>query len=783
MDRNKGSALRLPNSRSKLEAAVIKVEEVQRPLQNEVRTAPIEYVEDMGGAPSPSIDFFALLRGVLRRWKLISAITLPVLVATYGVVRLTPSLYRSTVEILVFDPQRQIDSAVQKPISPFVEAIGIEAINTEINIIKSRSVALRVAKELGLDEDPEFQPHSALADLAERLGFSRLARALKNRARISGGKEGEKEKLDQAADALIGKLAVWQDAYIISISITSHDPIKAQRLAATIANDYLANQREARQEALQRVANWLKSRADNLQSRVLQTKSEIEKLTVESGIRDPGASNFIEKQVVELTAQVAKARADVDERRARLDQALKVLESGDVRNIQNLTTAQSDIQSIPELAASTELTMLRQKQAELNWRAATLEKQFGERHAQVIALRANLAVTNEQIRVESEHMLGNIKDAYDVAVRRQEALEADLQRLITRNNTEGYFKLQQLERVADADRQLYDNYLSQYNDISERRTLQDASARIISPASRPTSPISSRSMQFYGLGGLLGLSGGFLVAFLVEYFRPGVKTAMEIEQAFGRPVLGVIPLVQHRKSRGTRKNRLLRRMVDKPISYFSEAVHATRISLDLSSANSKVILITSALPGEGKSTAAMLLAASSASSGRRTILLDCDLRRQSTSEAFRSEREVGLSELLRDTAELMDVITKDSATKTYLIPAGSMVPNAADLLMSQRMADLIAELRDEFDYIVMDTSPLLPVVDALALATVADKVLLIVEWSQTPRAVISEAFKVLRPEAHRVAGIILNKVDLNRLPGYGYRGVYYGSVGKYISNA
>ena len=113
-----------------------------------------------------------------------------------------------------------------------------------------------------------------------------------------------------------------------------------------------------------------------------------------------------------------------------------------------------------------------------------------------------------------------------------------------------------------------------------------------------------------------------------------------------------------------------------------------------------------------------------------------------------------------------------------------MVPNAADLLMSQRMRDLIAELRGEFDYIVMDTSPLLPVVDALALATVADKVLLIVEWGQTPRASISEAFKILRPEAHRVAGIVLNKVDLNQLQGYGYRGSYhYRSVGKYSSNA
>jgi Mrp family chromosome partitioning ATPase len=123
----------------------------------------------------------------------------------------------------------------------------------------------------------------------------------------------------------------------------------------------------------------------------------------------------------------------------------------------------------------------------------------------------------------------------------------------------------------------------------------------------------------------------------------------------------------------------------------------------------------------------------------------------------------------------MDVITKGPATEACVIPAGSAVRNAADLLMSQQMRDLIAELRSEFDYIVIDTPPLLPVVDALALATVADKVLLIVEWGQTRHASISEAFKVLRPEAHRVAGIVLNKVDLRQLQGYRYR--------KYFSNA
>ena len=733
-------------------------------MQDEDPLAPIEYVEDIGGAPAPSIDLSALLLGVMRRWKLITAITLSASIATYGVLKLVPSLYKSTVEILVYDPQRQIDAAVQKPISPFVDAVGYDAMNTEIQVIKSKSVALRVAGELGLDRDPEFQPHSRLADLAERLGFPRLAQVFDNSAKTTGSAEQKKaERLDQAADALLGKLEVSPDSYVISVSITSQNPIKAQLLAAGIANDYLASQREARQEALQRVATWLKGRIDSLQSRVLETESSIEKLKTDSGIRDIEFNNVREKQIGELNTQLMTARAEVDEKRSRLEEARHVIGTN------------GDVQSIPELTASATLTALRQKQTELSWRA--------EQYAHVISIRAELAGINKEINAEVQHILGNMKNAYDIAVRQQQSLEADLQSLTAGHDSEAYHKFQQLRRLADADRKLYESYLSQYNDISERRTLQDASARIISPASLPRSPNSSHR-KLYALGGMLGLGGGFLLAFLLEYLPPGVKTGTEIEQSFGRPVVGIIPLVRHRKSYGTPYDRLLHRMVDEPLSHFSEAVHAMRISLELSSAHPKAILITSALPAEGKSTAAMLLAASSASSGKRTILLDCDLRQQSTSEVFLNKHQPGLSELLRGTAELMDVITKDPATKTYVIPAGSTVPNAGDLLMSQRMRDLIAELRGDFDYIVMDTPPLLPVVDALALAAVADKVLVIVEWGQTPRAAISEAFKVLRPEAHRVAGIVFNKVDLNQSQGYGYRGAYhYRSVRKYYRGA
>ena len=158
-------------------------------MLNKVPAAPIEYTEDVGGAQAPSIDFFAILAAVLRRWKLVTAITLSALIATYGVVKLlVPSVYKSTVEILVYDPQRQIDATVQKPISPFVDAVGNDAMNTEINVLKSKSVALRVARELGLDTDPEFQSHGLrigdlvdrlrIADLAKRLGIADLGNGL-----------------------------------------------------------------------------------------------------------------------------------------------------------------------------------------------------------------------------------------------------------------------------------------------------------------------------------------------------------------------------------------------------------------------------------------------------------------------------------------------------------------------------------------------------------------------------------------------------------------------------
>ena len=327
--------------------------------------------------------------------------------------------------------------------------------NTEINILKSKAVALRVARELGLDRDPEFQAKHAIAHLvddqiaalAERLGFRGLGRAFNNSRKNIDEPEDKAAKLDRVADELLKNMDVSQDSYIINVATTSRDPIEAQRLASTIANDYLASQREARQQALNNVATWLKRRVDDLQSQILETESAIEKLKLESGIRDSESDKVREQQISDLTTQLMTAREDVNDKRARLEQARRVIDT------------KGDIDSIPEFTASAALADLRHKQRELNWSVAELQNKVGERNIQVVSIQAQLATINKQIDAEASHVLGNMKNAYDIAVRREQSLEANLQSLTANQNSEAYIKLQQLRRLADADRSDYQTYL------------------------------------------------------------------------------------------------------------------------------------------------------------------------------------------------------------------------------------------------------------------------------------------------------------------------------------
>jgi polysaccharide biosynthesis transport protein len=723
------------------------------------------------------MDLRALLEGVLLRWKLILAVPIVLLVLTGAVLRVVPPRFESSVQLLMFDPQQAgVNPLGQQPATG--RDFDTQAMTTEMTVIKSSSVALRVAKDLDLANDPEFQRRGPLASL----GISEngwLATHLRQLlvALGLGGTNGQSSvalgpgetdaaKVATAARALLDHIRVVQVpfSYVLGVSATSRSPQMAQRIAATVIDDYLAGLREGRQRALQQIAVWLQAKLAELKGRVVETETAIEKLKAASGLSDTGKGNIIEQQIADLNAQLMVARADVGEKRARLEQA------------RQLSTTSGSLQDMPEGAVSSSMIgPLRQEQLHLSQQEVQLRSELGDHNRWVLAIAAQLAAVNAAINRESAHILANLHDSYDIARRREQALEADLERLTAAQNGSGdYVKLQQLQRIADADAKLYGTYLTQYNEIDTQKSLQEFGPRIISPAAVPTAPSFPPTKLLYVAAGVMGLGIGVVLAFLLDYFAGGVRTSAQAQNTFGHPVVGALPMVREGRSRGADKTRdLVRGIVNAPMSPLSEAVRAVRIALHLSNPNRApmVVLVTSSLPEEGKSSIALFLGASSAGAGESTVVVDCDLRSRTISRDF-DEQQLGLTDVLTGIADIATVVVRHPIAGCDIVTAGSYSRAPADLLTSRRFADVTARLRERYAYIILDTPPLLSAVDALTVATYADKILMTIDNGSTRLDSILESFRRLRPEEHRVAGMVFNKVTPDQLRRYGI-GAYY----------
>jgi succinoglycan biosynthesis transport protein ExoP len=287
-----------------------------------VTQAPIDQVLDA------TMDLRSMIGVLLRHWRLIVAVPTLAAVATYGALRLVHPQYKSTVEILVVDPKRQVDGGINRPLTPF--DVDSAAMSSEIAVIESKSLALRVAKELGLDKDEEFQRPGRLRVWGEKLGLARLP-WFADLLQTTRDANDENAALDRAAKELRQRLHVerLQYSYVLAISITSENPVKAERLARTIADVYLTEQAETRYDATHRAERWLTGRLDELRSRVLGSEEAMLKLKAQGGLSDVGVgSNISQQQTSDINTQLMEARADVAEKRARFEQARHLVDRG-----------------------------------------------------------------------------------------------------------------------------------------------------------------------------------------------------------------------------------------------------------------------------------------------------------------------------------------------------------------------------------------------------------------------------------------------------------------------
>jgi succinoglycan biosynthesis transport protein ExoP len=730
-------------------------------------------------APSPppefppeqaSLDLRWMLGMPLRQWKLIVAVPLLMLLAAYGILKLIPPVYQSGVEILMYDPRQQ-DINNMGPQAHSTVDFDTIYVNTEIGVILSDSSLLRVVNDLKLYDNPEFQPHERFAGLRQLAGAPPVLWIMRQTHGLLGADSaGEPTTAgapivttdDRAAAAiqiLRKHLSVERSplSYILDVSAKSSSPEMARLLAQTVVDDYFANQQRVRQRALDQLSLWLSAKIAALKARAAETQTAIEKLKAESGLTGSGGGSPVDREIAELNTQLMMAREDVADKKVRLEQASQASADGSL--------------SGANLVDSPLIGQLRLQRSLLVQQREELHKRFGDGHTAVAAITDQLARVDQAISEETARIRSELQGRYDLAVRHQQSLEGQLQQLsASRGSSDNYVRLQQLQRVADADGKVYDDYLGRYNQVEASKAALDIGERIIAAAEVPGQPISPKKTLIMIAGGGLGLVFGSMLAFVFDFFGAGMQMGEHAEQTFGYPVIGNLPLFDRgrRSLRNENQTAMVQAVIGTPLSQLSEAVRAIRVGLHLPGRahNSMVILVTSSLPGEGKSTVATLLAASSTAAGKRTILLDCDVRGRGASRNV-ADGHPGVIDLLIGTADLAEV-TIDKAELGYaVIPAGTIMKSLGDLLSSGRMQELIEGLRQNYDCIVVDTPPLLSVVDALALATFADKILVTVDGRKTPSNSVAEALRVLRPESHRIAGIVFNKVHPEQMQRYG----------------
>lgn len=774
-------------------------------------------------------DIRAVLRTLRKRLGLILGVTFGITaLVLIAVFQLTP-LYTAQTLVLLDRQQMQIvDMAEVMSGVPGDSA----AVDSEVEILRSKALARRVVDDQKLIDDPEFnsalQQPSPLRYIDPRFWIRKLtsappaptASAPAEPAPVATATptsetpsteagataatapataastpqtpasaapvsdfdietENREARKDAVASALLDALVISRvgGTYIIEINLRSESPEKAARLANAIADAYVLDQLEAKFDATKQASEWLSRRLTDLRKQVADAERAVEIYRTQHGLEKAEGLTVGEQQLSELNAQLILANAALVEARAKYDRAWQIRTKG------------GNIESVADVLQSTTISGLRQKQAELAREQANLSAKYGPRHPAIVNIEAQQADIQRQIGAEVERIIESIRNNVSVAETRVRALEGSLKQIKgeTGVDNQALIQLRELEREAASNRTVYEAFLNRHKETTEQQGLQTADTRIISRAAVPRSPSHPRTFFIGILALVLSLMTGVGLALLLEHLDNTLLTGKDLEQALDLPLLVSLPVAP--AERGVDGKILLPQdyLLAKPLSTFSESLRSLRSALQLSNVDNppKIILFTSALPGEGKTTTATSFARAAAASGLKVILIDCDLRHPSVHKALGLMQPAkGLVQLLAERLELETVVINDARSGLDIVPVSTGTANPPDLLGSAQMKLLLQRLSEIYDLVVLDSAPVLPVADSRVLSRLADETVFVVRWNATPRDAAMTAIKHLRQYDAKIAGAVLSVVDTAKQARYGYGdgGYYYSRYSKYYVN-
>ena len=659
---------------------------------------------------------------------------------------------------------------------------------SEVEIIKSKSIALRVIDRLRLREDPEFNPPSAVQSLLVRLGLSSAPQpqpqpAPQSRAAeqpsppsaaawpsnlASTGRSEEPER-DVIAAIFNSRLKAYRirNSQLIEIRFAARDPVKAARISTAIAEAYLAAQLEAKQRATAAASALLDRKLGSLRSTVADADRRVQQFKTENNMFDADGRPLDDTQLQREMEFYTAARNKTTEARAKYEQARRMVVAGESQD------------TVAEVMQSATIRSLFDKLSNANRHEAELSTRYGPRHPEMQKVMAEVAKAQSALASEVNKVIRSLKTELHLAIEkeREQLKRLDDMKARVAATKDKQWRLRELERDASASKSLYEAILSRKKQTQETVALQVPDARIVAQADVPMSPNGPRR-SIIALGGLAaGLALGIGIALLLELASDGLRRPEDIELKLRTAHLASVPWLRRSSDGITDGLHSLRMMATAPHGPFAEAIRSMRHALDSRNAGRapRIILVTSGQTGEGKSVIAANLALHYAMTRQRTLLIDADLRRRSLSHDLGIAGQPGLIEVLAGTAqpEPLSSMTRKPrharlARWRHRRPAGLRDRVA----VRQPSAVLLHWLRSSFDVIVVDATPLLPVVDARLLADAADQIVLVSNWRSTPVSILRRATKSLGANAIKLAGVVLNRVEPT---------IHAGFVGSYPS--
>ena len=681
------------------------------------------------------LDLFGMLwRG---KWWILLSTLLAVVAGLVYALFITVPLYTSSTELALESREEQVidfDNVISGLSSD--EA----TLNTEIAVLRSRELIGRLVARLELTADPEFNKA-----LREKNPWSpgeilKSAKGLFS-SDTADATPTEQQQLDKTIDEVLEVLRIRNlpRSYVFRLTAQTTDPVKSARMVDTLADLYVLSQLEIKLQANDHATEWLTQRVSELKFELGDAESAVK--AYNSGIDLVSAETLLllNRQLKDFRDRLGDATAQLD----RLSGQVTALEAaegatpeemarvaGDDRLNQMLPVPETDRSGFDAIYAG----ILNRARFDLS-RAET----------QAATLARSTEALAEQVEVQS----------------------ADL------------IKLQQLEREAEASRLIYEYFLGRLKETSVQQGIQQADSRILSKAVVPQDPSHPRLMLVMVMAALLGGVAGSGAVVLRGMRRTGFRTGLEIEQATGITVLGEIPRAPTRRRKNT-----LDYLVSKPNSAVAEAVRNLRTSLMLSNIDKppQVIMMTSSVPGEGKTTLSMALTRNFSLMGKKVLLIEGDIRRRAFSEYFDLSGQKGLLSACMEDEPLEKILYRAEALGADVLAGETSKVNAADFFSSDRLARLIGRMRKDYDVIIIDAPPVLAVPDARLIGQLADTIMYVVRWESTPKAQLQQGLHAFSTINAPISNLVLNLIDPKKMKSLGYGESYGGKYSGYYES-